>query len=253
VRYWAASGRPGTDTAFDTGQMKVGRRLAIKLLNASKFVLARPEPRGRILHPIDVGLLTSLAPLVRESTERLERDYDYTWVLQKTESFFWDFCDNYLELVKARRYGDFGEDAAGSANSGMLLALSMLQRLFAPYLPFVAEEVWSWWQPGSVHGSPWPSEHEIAGAIGAPNADALTAYVRAREVLAAIRKRKSEQGLSTGAQLDRVLIRNNEKLSDRFPSVWPDLRTAVRAETIDFIEDTVFDVEIVPKVQERGA
>ena len=74
VRYWAASGRPGADTAFDPGQMKVGRRLAIKLLNASKFVLcARPGARaGAVTVGVDRGLLTNLARLVRESTEDLE-------------------------------------------------------------------------------------------------------------------------------------------------------------------------------------
>jgi valyl-tRNA synthetase len=250
VRYWAASARPGTDTAFDPAQMKVGRRLAIKLLNASKFVLTRSEPRGVIQHPLDVGLLTNLGPLVRESTERLEKDYDYAWVLQKTEAFFWDFCDNYLELVKARRYGDFGEEPAGSANSTMLIALSTLQRLLAPYLPFVADEVWSWWQPGSIHVSPWPSEHEIAEAIGASNADALSVYVRTTEVLAAIRKRKSEQGLSAGAQLDRVVIRNHEDLELRLSPVMSDLRAAVKADRVEFMNDTMFDVEITAK--ERG-
>ena len=101
---------------LDPAQMKVGRRLSIKLLNASKFVLGRSEPRGAIVHPIDVGLLTNLAALVRDATGRLENDYDYAWVLQHAEAFFWDFCDNYLELVKSRRYGDFGE-AAAAANS----------------------------------------------------------------------------------------------------------------------------------------
>ena len=253
VRYWAASGRPGTDTAFDPAQMKVGRRLAIKLLNASKFVLSRSEPRGPIEHPIDIGLLAGLAPLVREATERLERDYDYTWVLQKTESFFWDFCDNYLELVKARRYGDFGEGPAGSANSTMLLALSTVQRLLAPFLPFVTEEVWSWWQPGSVHQAAWPSDADITAAIPASAGDAAALYIRTTEVLAAIRKRRSEMGLSGGAQLDRVVIRNNEELHERLGLVAEDLRTAVRAEAVDFVHDTAFDVDVVPKAQERGA
>ena len=253
VRYWAACGRPGTDTAFDTGQMKVGRRLAIKLLNASKFVLARPEPRGRIEHPIDVGLLTALAPLVKEAAERLEKDYDYTWVLQRTETFFWDFCDNYLELVKARRYGDFGEPAAASANSAMLLTLSTLQRMFALYLPFVAEEVWSWWQPGSVHLAAWPTEASVLEGVGAPNPDALAIYTRATEVLAAIRKAKSEQGLSAGAQLDRVVVSTNENLQEALGPAIADIRTAVRADVLDFVQGDAFGVEITPKVQERGA
>jgi valyl-tRNA synthetase len=253
VRYWAASARPGTDTAFDPAQMKVGRRLAIKLLNAAKFVLARSEPRGPIAHPLDAGMLTNLASLVRESTERLEADYDYAWVLQHTETFFWDFCDNYLELVKSRRYGDLGAEAAGSANSTMLVVLSVLQRLLAPYLPFVTDEIWSWWQAGSVHSAPWPAEAEILDALGAGNPDALKLYVRTTEVLASIRKRKSERGLSAGAQLERVVIRNNEGLEQRLSPVLSDLKAAVKADAVEFMNDTVYDVEITPKVQERGA
>ena len=99
VRYWAASGRPGTDTAFDTGQMRVGRRLAIKLLNASKFALARPEPVGPVTNLVDRGLLTRLAQLVEDATADLG-GYSYTRAMERTETFFWDFCDNYLELVK---------------------------------------------------------------------------------------------------------------------------------------------------------
>jgi valyl-tRNA synthetase len=253
VRYWAASARPGTDTAFDPAQMKVGRRLAIKLLNAAKFVLARSEPRGAITQPLDAGVLTNLASLVREATERLDSDYDYAWVLQHTETFFWDFCDNYLELVKSRRYGDFGEAAAGSANSTMLVVLSVLQRLLAPYLPFVTDEIWSWWRDGSVHSAPWPTDAEVLHGIGNRHAEEAELYRRTTEVLASIRKRKSEQGLSAGAQLDRVVIRNNEGLEQRLTPVLSDLRAAVKADVVEFMNDPIFDVEITPKAQERGA
>jgi valyl-tRNA synthetase len=256
VRYWAASARPGTDTAFDPAQMKVGRRLAIKLLNAAKFVLGRSEPSGRIDHPLDVGILTNLASLVREATERLEEDYDYAWVLQHTESFFWGFCDNYLELVKSRRYGDFGEAAAGSANATMLLVLSVLQRLLAPYLPFVTDEIWSWWQEGSVHAAVWPKEEEILEHIGGRNPDAFKMYLRTTEVLAAIRKKKSEQNLSAGAALTLVTLRNNEGLEQKLGLGLSDLRAAAKADALRFVDDSFFDIDIVAKVvpsQERGA
>jgi valyl-tRNA synthetase len=256
VRYWAASARPGTDTAFDPAQMKVGRRLAIKLLNAAKFVLGRSEPRGAITHPLDAGLLTNLAVLVREATERLEQDYDYAWVLQHTEAFFWDFCDNYLELVKSRRYGDFGEAAAGSANATMLVALSVLQRLLAPYLPFVADEVWSWWQAGSVHAAPWPTEAEVLEAAGGTNPDAYALYLKTTEVLAAIRKKKSERSLSAGAFLDRVVVRCGGELEQTLKPALADLQAASRADAIEFVADAAFDVEVFPKPappQERSA
>ncbi len=190
VRYWAASGRAGTDTTFDPGQMKVGRRLAMKLLNAARFALLQAEPQGPITEPLDRGMLTALAALVEESTEQLEA-YDYARVLERAETFFWAFCDDYLELVKSRRYGDFGAEGAASANSAMLVALSSLLRVFAPFLPFVTEEVWSWWQSGSIPRAPWPTRDEVLQPIGGADAAALTVRDATQEALADVRRIKS--------------------------------------------------------------
>jgi valyl-tRNA synthetase len=193
VRYWAASVRSGGDPAFDPkdpGQIKIGRRLSIKILNATRFALLQAEPRGPITEPLDRGMLTALAELVDESTRHLE-DYDYARVLERIESFFWAFCDDYLELVKSRRYGDFGADAAGSANSAMTLALDTLLRLFAPYLPFVTEEVWSWWHPGSIHRATWPTAAEVLEPIGGRDDHALAVRVATGEALADVRRIKS--------------------------------------------------------------
>jgi valyl-tRNA synthetase len=190
VRYWAASGRSGTDTTFDPGQMKVGRRLAMKLLNAARFALLQSEPRGLITEPLDRGMITALSALVADSTEQLEA-YDYARVLERAETFFWAFCDDYLELVKSRRYGDFGAEAAASANSAMLVALSALLRLFAPYLPFVTEEVWSWWQPGSVHRARWPTPEEVLQPIGGRDEAALAVREATQAALADVRRIKS--------------------------------------------------------------
>jgi valyl-tRNA synthetase len=206
VRYWAASARPGTDTAFDPGQMKVGRRLAIKLLNASKFVLASPEPSGNVSAAVDKGMLTMVGRLVREATAELE-DYNYASVLQKAETLFWFFCDNYLELVKARRYGDHGPDAAGSANAALLNALSALLRVFAPYLPFVTEEVWSWWRPGSVHAASWPTPDQLFDVAGGEDDRGARALELAAEVLGAIRRKKSEEQRPLKTAVGRAIVR----------------------------------------------
>ncbi len=187
VRYWAASARPGTDTSFDPAQMKVGRRLAIKLLNASRFALLQAEPVGAITEPLDRGMLTALGRLVEEASTNLEQ-YDYARVLERTERFFWSFCDDYLELVKGRRYGDFTPEGAASANSALRVALSALLRLFAPFLPFVTEEVWSWWQVGSVHRSSWPTAAEVTHAIGGPDPDAAGVLDQTIAALAEVRR-----------------------------------------------------------------
>ena len=197
LRYWAASGRPGTDTAFDVGQMKIGRRLAIKLLNASKFALSfGPDPSGAVTEALDRAMLAELARVVATATRAFD-GYDYTRALEAAETFFWTFCDDYVELVKDRAYGGRGEAGASSAKAALATALSVQLRLFAPFLPFVTEEVWSWWQEGSVHRAPWPVAGELAaGAEGDP---ALLTSVGL--ALSELRKAKSERKVSMRAEL----------------------------------------------------
>ncbi|MDP3710871.1 MAG: valine--tRNA ligase [Mycobacteriales bacterium] len=155
IRYWACSGRPGTDTAVDFAQMKVGRKLATKLLNASKFALGFPAvAEGEVTEPLDLAMLAQLADVAGAATEAFEA-YDYARALERTEAFFWTFCDDYIELVKGRAYSE--GPAADSASRALRLALDVQLRLLAPFLAFAAEEVWSWWREGSVHRAAWPS------------------------------------------------------------------------------------------------
>jgi valyl-tRNA synthetase len=205
LRYWAAGGRPGADTAIDEAQMKIGRRLAIKILNASKFVLGRlegadiPGP-GEVTEPIDRDLLALLAQLVTEATENFE-GYDYARALERTETFFWSFCDNYVELVKIRAYGEASDPATRSARATLAISLSVLQRLFAPVLPFVTDEVWHWWHEGSVHLAPWPTLEELATL---DVSDPGSVYRPVCEVLEAIRREKSTAKVSQRAGVSLV-------------------------------------------------
>jgi valyl-tRNA synthetase len=257
VRYWAASGRSGTDTAFDPGQMKVGRRLAIKLLNASKFVLVSPEPHGPATAAVDRGLLTALAALVRESTADLDQ-YHYTRVLERTESFFWTFCDDYLELVKGRRYGDQGADLAASANGALLTALSAMLRLFAPFLPFVTEEVWSWWREGSVHKAAWPTAEEVLASCGqVEDRSGMEALRFASDVLGAIRKKKSEEQRPLKTPVAVAVIRAPAALLALLPAVEADLRASGLIQRLETGEADTLQVEVAlapaePIVQERN-
>ena len=228
VRYWAARGGPGVDTAFDVGQMKIGRKLAMKVMNVSKFVLAGDQPAGAVTEALDRGMLQNLAGLVDEATAELEH-YEYAKALAKVESFFWDFCDNYVEAAKSRRYGDFGPDAAASASTAMRLALSVLLRLLAPYLSFVTESVWSWSQEGSVHRAAWPTRVEVI-AVSGTDAAAQQSVFHLTDALNAIRKAKTDQKVSVGTPVRQVIYFAAENVVTSLALVERDLKAACRAD-----------------------
>ena len=246
VRYWAAGGRPGADTTFDPGQMKVGRRLAIKLLNASKFVLSSAsgtESGAIVLESLDRGMLTMLARVVRDATTDLE-EYNYTKALERTETFFWFFCDNYLELVKSRRYGDLGPEGAASANAAMLVAVDVFLRLFAPFLPFVTEEVWSWWRQESVHRAAWPTAEEILRLPGEADDRAAAALEFGAQVLSEVRKRKSEAQRPLKAPVARAAVKDTAERIALLDSVRADVSAAGFIQSIDAEEAAEFSVDV---------
>jgi valyl-tRNA synthetase len=267
VRYWAASGRPGTDTAFDSQQMKVGRRLAVKLLNASKFALAElPAAGDALTHPLDRALIARLAAVAADATDSFER-YDYARALERAESFFWWYCDFYLELVKGRRY-DGEEAASASVSLALRLSLSVFQRLFAPFLPFVCEEVWSWWQEGSVHRAPWPDAGELAAAgaaaragAGEPRPDGEpgpdgevdgaaredVALEVTADVLREVRKAKSQAKRPMRAPVTRVLVRDSAERLAALALGEDDLLQAGSIERLEKIE--VEDGELAVEVE----
>ncbi|MCC6225488.1 MAG: valine--tRNA ligase [Microthrixaceae bacterium] len=233
VRYWAASGRPGTDTAFDEKEMKVGRRLSIKLLNASKFALSFGEAAtSAISEPLDRALLAALAELVAECTSAFD-DFDYARSLERSEAFFWSFCDDYLELVKQRAYGSGDDAGAESAKATLSIALSVLQRLFAPILPFVAEEVWSWWMEGSIHLSEWPDAEGLRRHAAGGDRDVLTV---ASDVLREVRRAKSEAKVSMRAEVASVKVTAPVDRLDAARAAEADLRDAGSISELAFAE-----------------
>jgi len=251
VRYWAVGARPGVDTAFSEDQMKVGRKLATKLLNVSKFVLGIGEVADDVVptEAIDVAMLHRLAGVVEEATAAFEA-FDYARVLERTEEFFWWFCDDYVELVKTRGYLSHTEEGAMSARAALRRALSTLQRLLAPLLPFVTEEVWSWWQSGSVHQSQWPTTTELTLKLDSgPNDVLLDAICGA---IGVIRRAKTEAKVSQRAVVTEASFVTSTDAASAITTGWADIADAGSVEkwnisTADTNEITV-NVTLAPNI-----
>lgn len=244
VRYWAASARLGLDAAFEESQIKIGRRLAIKVLNASRFALSMgipwdadeaalasvPAPSldaSEVTEPIDRAVLAALAEVVEAATAAFE-DFGHARALEVAESFFWTFCDDYIELVKDRANdfeGTHGAGAVRSARTALAIAVDTFVRLFAPFLPFATEEVWSWYRTGSVHRAPWPEAQGLRQA--AAGADpALVAQAGA--ALAALRKVKSEAKTSQKTPILSVSLAVVPEYADAVEAVRADLVEAAK-------------------------
>jgi valyl-tRNA synthetase len=244
VRYWAASARLGTDAAFDVGQMKVGRRLAIKVLNAAKFVLSfeASSEAKKVTEPIDRAMLSALSEIVAQSGKAFE-SYDHTKALEITETFFWNFTDDYLELVKERAYGqETTPEAQASAVLALRIALHAQLRLLAPFIPFATEEAWSWWQDGSIHRSAWPVISELEGFTQGQSASMLKT---ASEALMGVRKAKSDQQLSMKAEIASLTINAPEEKLRELRLLEADLRSVGKIEKIAFLSGDVLSISNV--------
>ena len=225
VRYWAAGARPGVDTAFSEDQMKVGRKLATKILNVTKFVLGFGDADESVAptEQVDCAMLHRLAAVVEECTTAFEA-FDYARALERTETFFWWFCDDYVELVKTRAYSEDSPEGSLSARIALRRALSTLQRLFAPLLPFATEEVWNWWQTGSVHQEQWPTSAELTASISTSPDEALLNAVCT--TLAIIRRSKTEAKVSQRQGVDMASITASADAARAITAGWIDIANA---------------------------
>ncbi|MHA7238570.1 valine--tRNA ligase [Arthrobacter sp. TMS1-12-1] len=258
VRYWAASAKLGADTAYEVNQMKIGRRLAIKLLNASKFVLNLGVTEAsigsgsldRVTNALDTALLAQLRTVTEQATAAFEK-YDYARALQLTESFFWTFTDDYVELVKDRAYGDASDAGTQSVQTALATTLDALLRLFAPFLPFATEEVWSWWREGSVHQAAWPGADALATLPDTADAGVLTTVALA---LGGIRKAKSEAKVKQRTEVEHAVVTAPAGQVAQIRAGLADLLAAGNARDLRLAEGdgalSVSDVELVPQPAE---
>lgn len=264
VRYWAASARLGTDAAFDEGQMKIGRRLAIKVLNASKFALTMGDEGADlvfdpslVINPIDAAELAQLRAVIETATRAFE-NYDHTRALEATETFFWTFCDDYLELVKERAYNrdsQWSQEDAQSARTTLALVVDASIRLLAPFLPYSTEEVWSWYRDGSIHRAPWP----VADAYVLPQANAELMEA-ASAALIVLRRIKSDAKVSPRTPILEVTVEGPAEQVALVKQISHDLEATCHAETpINWLaggtEFTVQSAELgeAPKRQKKQA
>jgi valyl-tRNA synthetase len=257
VRYWAASSRLGTDAAFDPQnptQIKIGRRLAIKILNAAKFILGfeatGADDIALVTSALDRSMLQNLSTVVSDATTALD-GYDHARALEIAETYFWTFCDDYLELVKERAYGEPSAEQT-SAVVALRIALSAFLRLFAPVVPFATEEAWSWFNDGSVHTAAWPVASEVARDW---SADAAVLGIVGR-ALTAIRGAKTTAKASQRTAVDSAVIAGPETEIAAIESAAGDLRSVGKIAELRFAaadELSVTDILLAqaPSEEER--
>lgn len=248
LRYWTTGTRTGSDAPFNSDTLAMGRKLITKLWNAGRFAEQHLQDMRRedLTHapeqllPTDRWLLSRLAHTVNYATAELEQG-EHATARAEVERFFWsDFCDNYLELIKARLYGSKNE-ARRAAQWMLYQALLTLLKLFAPYLPFVTEEIYQqlfkqWEEASSIHIADWPvpDMHWI-------DAEAEEIGNALLELLRQVRRYKAGQGLSVGAEIAHLTISTSPERAIALHAALIDLKSATRAKEIHILyeEDTL--------------
>ena len=268
VRYWASTSRLGCDTAFSEDLLKIGNKLVNKIWNASKFAsmqLAHLKGTpttatadinaGIITETLDKWIISRLHKAIAKATVNFS-EYEYCDARVAAEDFFWnDFCDNYLELVKARAYGQFGEAAQQSACTTIYHCLDAILRLFAPFVPHITEEVFSVMfeekcaASGSLHArGMWAKADDYTLDDVAEKTGIATVVL-----LELVRKAKSERNVSIKVPLAQMVVSHAADVDAdvwaALPSVADDLKSATSALELVFAVDEAAD-EIVMRTDD---
>lgn len=240
VRYWSASFRLGADATHDEAIFKIGGKLVTKLYNAGKFVLAQTAEEGPVTNELDRAFIAELKEVVRTATQAFER-FEFSIALQETEKFFWGaFTDNYIELLKRRSRAEDDPEGRASAVATLRMGLNVVLRLFAPIVPTITDEVWSWVFAGetghaSIHQAPWPTPEEF-GSVADP--EIAGSFQAACDAISAIRKAKSESGVSLNRELVSLVLEADEAGESDLRLVADDVAAAGGAESIGFARGT---------------
>ncbi len=214
LRCWAAKTSLGHDSRYSEREVKEGRRLTIKLWNAARFSLMNVgdfDPRSEHLAAEertveDRWLLARLQGIVEQATSSLDA-YDYAKAFEQLEKFFWaTFCDDYLEMVKDRFWNPerYPDQARRSAQWTLWEGLRTILGLFAPYLPFVTEELYQqiyrpWEEAVSIHVTPWPAGDD-SWSSETPEMELI------ETILKAVRSLRTEYRISQTKQLSELVL-----------------------------------------------
>ena len=237
VRYWAGLARFGVDTAFDPSIMKIGRRLAMKIFNAGKFVLSQSAESGDVTEPLDLAFLEKFKHQCGEAVKAFE-SYEPAHALMETEKFFWShFTDSYLELVKTRTWGDKEtpreRKEKASAVHALRFSLKVFLRLFAPVLPYSTEFMWQMGfatESKSVHMSLFPSSDDFS-IFQSGDAEV---YDVAMAALSAINQQKTRSKVSIARPVVTLELKGHSKSLSLLEKVKGDVMGATKVAQVQF-------------------
>jgi valyl-tRNA synthetase len=235
LRFWAASSKLGEDLPLQEKEFVAAKKFVTKLWNASKFGIMHLEDykdKKPELEIMDRWILSKINKIIKSSTESFE-DYEYSRTKADVENFFWNtFCDYYLEIAKDRLYNPDkrGKEARESAQYALYNSLLSVLKLFAPITPYITEEIYQLYfakkeNKESIHISEWPRYNKN---LDDKKAEQIGDNIM--DIIAAVRKYKSDNNMSMGAEIKELIIDTKEDLKEAMG----DLKAVTKAEKISF-------------------